>query len=373
MHLLDILTSPWAILPDKLEEIQAIYATHLRGEKIDIKGIEAKLGRTLENPPQEGYEVVKGVAILPIQGVMAKRMNMFSQISGGMSTELVARDLRAALADPAVHAIILDTDSPGGTVAGTPELAALVHAARDQKPIVAHVNGTMASAAYWVGSAARQIFISSGVSQVGSIGILARHMDVSRAEEARGIKTTLIYAGRYKAIANEFAPLSEEGRASMQSHVDYLYSQFVGAVASHRGVPVSTVLERMADGKVFIGDQAIEAGLVDGVSTLEELIDTLADGREPQPVNAAPARLKAQLTDFSSKHGHHNNFTEAHIMQTKRSETDVSEDALRRRWDSDVELRAEFLNDFAIFASYEKANAKGLTSHHGRPTERGGR
>lgn len=297
MKLLDIATAPWAILPDKLEEIQAIYATHMRGEKIDIKALEAKIGRPLDNPDQ-GYQVVNDVAIVPIHGVMAKRMNMFSQISGGMSTQLASRDLRAAAADPKVRGIILDVDSPGGTVDGTPELGAIVRAVAEQKPTVAFASGTMASAAYWVGSAAQSVFISSGVNMVGSIGVISRHMDISRAQESSGVKTTLIYAGRYKAIANEFEPLSEAGRAEMQSQVDYLYSQFVGAVAQHRGVPVSAVLDGMADGKVFVGEQAIQAGLVDGVSTMEDLIAMLSAGEVPK--NAVKNAAKSVNVNFDA-------------------------------------------------------------------------
>lgn len=88
----------------------------------------------------------------------------------------------------------------------------------------------------------------------------------------QGIKTTEITAGQYKRVASQYAPLSESGRASIQDTVDYLYSIFVGAVAKARGVSEDKVLQDMADGRVFIGQQAIAAGLVDGVSTLEGAI-----------------------------------------------------------------------------------------------------
>jgi ClpP class serine protease len=128
MKLLDIITAPWAIQPDKLLELQSIYATHLRGEKIDIAAIEQRLGRPLANEPK-GYDIVDGVAVLPIEGVSARKMNLLSQVSGGVSTELIGRDLRAALNDQAVHSIILAIDSPGGTVDGTQALASLVRQA----------------------------------------------------------------------------------------------------------------------------------------------------------------------------------------------------------------------------------------------------
>ena len=292
MKVIDILTAPWAIQPSKLLEIQGIYATHLRGDKIDVKGIEAAIGKPLNNQVQ-GYEVIDGVAVLPITGVISKRMNLFAQISGGVSTELVARDLKAAIADPAVNAIILQIDSPGGTVDGTETLANLVRQARAAKPTVAFADGMMASAAYWIGSAADKIFMSDSVAQIGSIGVVATHQDISAAEQARGVKTTEITAGKYKRAASQFAPLTESGRQTIQDQVDYLYSVFVQAVAENRGTSVDAVLENMADGRVFIGQQAIDAGLVDGVSTLDALIAQLSQQGAGALVSARkPAAIK---------------------------------------------------------------------------------
>lgn len=287
MKLLDILTSPWAIEPAKLLEIQAIYATHLRGDKIDIAGVEAKLGRSLNNE-QVRYSIQDGVAIIPIEGVIAKRANLFSQISGGVSTELIARDLRDAMNDPVVHSVILLIDSPGGTVDGTQALADIVASA--EKPIVTLASGTMASAAYWIGSAANSAYIADSTTVVGSIGVVATHTDVSKAEEQRGVKTTEIFAGQYKRIASNYAPLSKEGRQTIQDQVDYTYSLFVSAVAKNRGVSTDTVLNDMADGRIFIGQQAVDAGLVDGVSTIDALIAKLNHDRESGSSRAGVAR-----------------------------------------------------------------------------------
>lgn len=274
MRLLDVMNSPWAILPAQLQEIQNIYLTHLRGEKIDIKGVEERLGKKLKNDPKR-YEVNGSVAILPIEGVLAKKMNLFSEISGGTSTELIADDLKTILQDESIKAVILSIDSSGGSVDGTPELANAIFEARKKKRIIAHTSGNMASAAYWIGAAADAVFISSDVAQVGSIGVVATHVDKSRAEDMQGIKTTEIVAGKYKRISSQYAPLTPEGRQTIQEHLDYIYSVFVDDVAKFRGVGIDKVLTDMADGRVFIGKQAKKAGLVDGVSTLEELVTTL--------------------------------------------------------------------------------------------------
>ena len=296
MKLLDVITAPWAIEPSKLLEIQAIYATHLRGEKIDIAGVEARIGKPLANEIKT-YEVIDGVAVLPIEGVMAKRANMFMQISGGASMEIVARELQSAVDDPTVHSIILSIDSPGGTVDGTQSLANAIAKAGSIKPVVALASGTMASAAYWAGSAAQAVYIVDGTTAVGSIGVVATHRDMSGAEAQQGIKTTEVYAGQYKRIASAYEPLSKAGRQSIQDQVDYTYALFVGAVAQQRGVSEDKVLKDMADGRVFMGQQAIDAGLVDGVSTLGDLISKLnTDRASGQTMRAGAARNQANPT-----------------------------------------------------------------------------
>ena len=277
MKILDVLNSPWAIMPDKLREIQGIYATHLRGEKIDIKGIEAALGEPLNNVHTD-IDVIDGVAIVPIHGVIGKRLNLFSKISGGVSTELLKRDIQVALDDESVDSIMLDIDSPGGAVDGTQELANFIFEAREIKPIIALANGMMASAAYWIGAAAHEIHISSDTTMVGSIGVVAQHTDISESEKAFGVKTTEIVAGKFKRISSEHGPLTPEGRDDIQAKLDHIYSVFVSDVAKFRGVSTDQVLADMADGQVFIGKQAIDAGLVDGVFTLDQLLVDMSGG-----------------------------------------------------------------------------------------------
>lgn len=315
MRLLDVVTAPWAIQPEKLLEIRAIYETHLRGEKIDLKAVEARLGAPLANEPRP-YSVVGNVAVVPVVGVLAKRANLFMQVSGGTSTQMIQGWLAQAAADPAVNAIVLEIDSPGGQVDGVQQLADQIMQIRaDGKPVAAWINGVGASGAYWVASAAERITIADATTVVGSIGVVATHVDVSKREAALGMKTTEITAGKYKRIASSYAPLSDEGRATMQEHVDAIYSVFVEAVAANRGVSVETVLSDMADGRVFIGQQAVAAGLVDGVSTIDALIAELQPrpgaGRRVSPsTSGAPMnrdQLKAdhsELFEAVRKEGH---------------------------------------------------------------------
>lgn len=298
MRLIDILSSPWAIVPAKLVEIVEIYNTHLKGDKIDLKIIEAQIGKPL-NREEQGYEVIDGVAVIPIDGIISKKMNMFSKISGGASTQLIGRDFQQALNDPFVRAVILNIDSPGGSVDGTFELANMIFESRGRKPILAHTDGMMASAAYAIGSAADKIYISGDTTQVGSIGVMMTHYDYSAQDEKRGIKISHITAGKYKAIGVDSKPLSKEDREIIQGEVDYLYSGFVQDVARNRGATPDQVLSDMAEGRVFIGKMAIKAGLVDGVSTLDKLAYEYGSTNLPFITRAVvEARIQALLKEI---------------------------------------------------------------------------
>jgi signal peptide peptidase SppA len=273
MRIIDIINGPWAITPEMLQEVQNIYSVHLRGEKIDISAVEAAVGRSLDNS-SNGSWVQDGVAVIPINGVIAKKMNLFTQISGGVSSQVIAEDFSKAMNDPAIKGIVLHVDeSPGGTVGGIQQAADIMASYLGTKPVVTCADGLMASAAYWIGSVADEIYIADLTTEVGSIGVVAKHMDISGYEEKNGIKTTEITAGQYKRAVSQYKPLSEEGRALIQADLDQIYALFVETVASNRGVEVADVLSNMADGRVFLGKKAIEAGLVDGVSTLAECID----------------------------------------------------------------------------------------------------
>lgn len=303
MRIIDILSGPWAITSEMLIEIRSIYAKHLRGEKINVKDIEAATGKTLQRKEQ-GYEVVNRAAIIPIDGVIAKKMNLLMDISGGASTQLIERDIRAALDDPQVDRLILNVDSPGGTVDGTFELADFVFSQRGKKPIIAFTNGMMASAAYAIASAADMVYISGDTTQVGSIGVVTAHEDYSKLEEKFGVKTTEIYSGKYKRIVSQVSPLSDEGRKTLQDEIDYLYSVFVDAVAKHRGATTELVLSAMSTDvkRIFIGKQAIEAGLVDGVATLDQLIDGTAGVAVPNDTTKKEDEQIMTLDELKQKH-----------------------------------------------------------------------
>lgn len=261
---------PWAVTRAKLDEIDAFINLRLAGgivTEAEIDAIQGKSGPGAEDPP---YETINGVAVIPVWGTLSKRANMVSRMSGGTSTQLLVRNLHMAFEDPAVSAIVLDIDSPGGTVDGTKAAADYLLSMRGTKPVTAFADGLMASAAYWIGSAADRI-LASADAEVGSIGVALTHYDMSAHDEKAGIKRTVLSAGQYKRIASDEKPLSDEGRDYLQTMVDTYYSMFVDGVAKNRGVSTEAAIA-MADGKIHIGTAAVAAGLVDGIATLTEAI-----------------------------------------------------------------------------------------------------
>ena len=275
MRIIDVLTSPWAIEPEKFQQICAVYRRRVLEEKIDVAAFEAAYGKRQAEKP-ESYNVVNGTALIPLTGVLAKRMNLLSNISGGTSTRIFQLAMEDAVQNPDVKSIVVSIDSPGGTVDGTQAAMQSIRSARQYKRVVALADGMMASAAYWIGSAAESVYIADETTVVGSIGVVTTHEDWSRAEDAAGVRVTEITAGRYKRIASEHAPLSPEGRASIQEQVDAIYKVFVDDVAANRGRDAETVLRDMADGRVFTGKKAIDAGLADGIKSLPEVTALLS-------------------------------------------------------------------------------------------------
>lgn len=228
------------------------------------------------------YEAVgNGVAIVRLVGVLTKGISDYAWLTGGTSMKEASEGINNALTDTAIKGIILYIDSPGGTVDGTESLAKLIFEARGKKPIIVFSNGQICSAAYWIGAAADKIYISGKTIQVGGIGVVACHVDVTEKDKMFGEKITEITAGKYKRIAGNHSPLSDDGRAYLQDQVDSIYNVFIESVANYRKVPVKKVLS-MADGKIFIGQDALEVGLIDGICTFDEVIQVLS-APETQP------------------------------------------------------------------------------------------
>lgn len=217
------------------------------------------------------------VALIPITGALMPRSyrGVFGSVEG---MDVLRGKIGAAAGDDEVSAIVLDIDSPGGTVAGTIETAASVAAAAERKPVVAVANTLAASAAYWIASQASEVVMAPGAI-TGSVGVIAVHQNVGKALERLGIETTLLVSGARKADGNPFGPLSDTARKAMQARVDEFAEIFLATVASGRKISVKAARESAGDGQLMTSAEAVTARLADRVATLDQVIADLSAGK----------------------------------------------------------------------------------------------
>ena len=272
---------PWAILPNKLAILEEIVSRHVAGEKLGAEEVQARI----HGASRPADRRVGSVAVLPLFGTIFPRANMMTQVSGATSAEMFGAQFDELVNDAEIGAIVLDVDSPGGKVEGIEELSRKIFEARGRKPVVAVANHLMASAAYWIATAADEVVVSPS-GEVGSIGVFAVHQDVSRALDQEGVKVTLISEGKYKTEANPYEPLGEEARAAMQGNVAQYYDAFIESVARNRGVKPANVRNGFAAGRGGGARQAVELGMADRVGTLEETVNLMQN----IPAAAAPSR-----------------------------------------------------------------------------------
>jgi signal peptide peptidase SppA len=273
-HAVEIVTTPWALMPECIPAMLG---------RVAFSGREAKPVLTRG----QGANQSGAIAVLSLTGVISQHPDWFADTS----IDQFSADLLAAVSDPAVCAILISIDSPGGSVYGVQELAGMMMAAREQKPIVAFANSLAASAAYWIGCSASEFYCTPG-GEVGSIGVWQAHMDLSEALDHAGIKTTLISAGKFKTEGNPYQPLSEEAQAFMQSRVDDYYNDFVSMVATARGVDPDTVKNGMGQGRVLGAQDAKKANMIDGIMTFPQVVQRMQKKMTAStPKNGASTRI----------------------------------------------------------------------------------
>jgi signal peptide peptidase SppA len=273
------LATPWALMPERLSALATVISRWSQGEPAsEAAQFRVQTDRVLRDTRRQTSAAISGggIAVIPIYGVITQRGNMVDDVSGpGMvSTQLVTQMLRQAVADEAVSQILLDIDSPGGSVYGVSELGDAILSARAQKPVVAIANSLAASAAYWVGAQASEFYVTAG-GEVGSIGVWQAHFDYSQALAAEGVTPTMISAGKFKVEGNPYAPLSEEAQGFMQSRVDDYFQAFTKAVAKGRNLPVAQVRDGMGQGRVLGADAALAQNMVDGIASFDQVLSKM--------------------------------------------------------------------------------------------------
>ena len=270
---------PLAIHRPKLDVILSVL-----GARIGLADLAAPVGYT---PAARALGPPSGkVAVIPIHGTLVRRTSGIEAESGLASYTGIAAQLDAALASPEIAAILLDIDSPGGESGGVFDLADRIRAASEVKPVWAVANDMAFSAAYALASAATRVFVAR-TGGVGSIGVIAMHVDQSVKDAQDGVRYTAVFAGERKNDLNPHEPISNEAHAVLKAEVDRIYDLFVETVARHRGLDADAV--RATEAGLFFGSDAVATGLADAVGSLDDALTQLTQSLSPLPTQVATA------------------------------------------------------------------------------------
>ena len=250
--------TPLLVHRAKLDVILAVL-----GERLNLAAPAADLAIPV---PRVTPAQPSGIAVIPIHGTLVKRVLGMEAASGLTSYGGIAQEIDAALADPQVQGILLDIDSPGGEASGSFELARQIRHAATQKPVWAVANDAAYSAAYALAASAQRLIVTE-TGGVGSIGVIALHIDQSAKDAQEGYRYTAVTAGAHKNDFSPHHPLSDEAKAELQAEVDRLYGLFVEHVTAMRSLNADAV--RATEAGLYFGANAITAGLADAVSSFE--------------------------------------------------------------------------------------------------------
>lgn len=285
--------TPLLIARPKLDVILSVL-----GSRIGLPDLD--MAMPLPMPRQSATSAQAGIAVIPVVGTLVRRSMGIEAASGLMSYGEIEARLDAALADPQVAGILLDLDSPGGEASGVFELAERIRAASTIKPIWAHANDAAYSAAFAIAAACQRLTLSQ-TAGVGSIGVIALHVDQSVKDAKDGLNYTSVFAGSHKNDFSPHEPLTPQATTALQTEVDRLYDIFVNQVGQMRGIGPDAV--RATEAGLFYGEQAVAAGLADAVmpfdAVMTEFTDALAAKQrlaQPGVPRASPRSLSTQST-----------------------------------------------------------------------------
>ncbi|BET30741.1 hypothetical protein wNi1_11010 [Wolbachia pipientis] len=211
---------------------------------------------------------IEKTAVIAIHGILTKKPGAFDDFLGMTSYEKIQEEIEEALSNKDIETILLDIDSPGGEVNGIFDLADFIYESRAKKRIIAIANDDAYSAAYAIASSAEKVFVSR-TSGIGSIGVIASHIDQSGFDEKQGIKYTTVFAGSRKNDLNPHEPMTSESLESLQKEVDRLYEMFVQLIARNRGLSIEKI--RSTEAGLYFGEKAVEIGLADGITILSSI------------------------------------------------------------------------------------------------------
>jgi signal peptide peptidase SppA len=255
------------------------------------------------SPPPQCYRVVDGIAVIRVGGIMLTQPDFVDQFLGGFTdTRDITRQVELAGVDSAVKAILLRTDSPGGSVDGLAELGDAVRAAARRKPTIGQVEGMAASAAYYAIAGASEI-VAGRMDMVGSVGTIVTIYDVSKAFGEAGIRTVVISTGALKGVGTMGSELTADEEKYLRSIVDAYFADFRRTVMSGRGTHLNLAdWSEIATGKVFVAPDAMRLGLIDKFGRMGDTMAALARLADDfQRTRARVQRLRLALGDIDAR------------------------------------------------------------------------
>lgn len=278
-----VYNTPLMIHPEKALAIESVLRRHAVGAPPTAVSAEFR-----ENRQSKPYQVTEGgTAVISVYGTLVHRAMGIEALSGLAGYTRLATRLQAAVRDRDVERILLDIDSPGGEVSGLYDLTSKIVAARGFKPVWGIANESAFSAAYAIGSAVTRL-VAPQTADVGSIGVIAMHVDQSVRDEKQGMHYTAIYAGAHKNDFNPHQPLKKSAATWLQKEVDRLYTMFVEHVATYRSLSAEAVSGTEAG--VFNADDALDIGLIDEITGFDEVIEAMESTPAGQTVVSAPSQ-----------------------------------------------------------------------------------
>lgn len=290
--------TPLLIRPSKLAVILNVIGPRigLSEGAIQVQGLfdpddEDDAAQTAEQ--RAPYAVTPdGIACIGIEGTLVKKAGWLDAMSGMMGYDSIAMQLRMACNDNAIRGIMLCLDTPGGEVSGLYDLTDEIYNARAVKPVYAISDDSAFSAGYAIACSAEKVFVTR-TGGVGSIGVIAVHVDQSKMDEKVGLKYTAVYAGAHKNDFSSHAPLSEEAHALLKAEIDRCYDMFVDTVARGRNMKDNAI--RKTEAKCFWGAEALAVGLADQVGNCDDALDAMRSAIKAKSQARVPASAVAQI------------------------------------------------------------------------------
>jgi signal peptide peptidase SppA len=333
---------PWAMSPDWLAALAEVVERRANGEEITpekfaeaakqhsqisrhatILGQTAANGEAIDFMVTEAGLVARGrggeqrvdgsspeagsvIAVISVMGVIAQHAHQVESISGpgGTSTQRVGESLDRAMADPAVKAVVFNVDSPGGNVHGVQELADKMMGHRGKKPMIAQVNSTAGSAAYWIIANCDEIVVPPS-GEVGSVGVYCLHANVQGKNEKDGVAYTFIKAddSPFKVEGNPYEPIEGDALKYRQAQTNSYMQDFLSGISRGRGVPVAKVRSDFGQGRMKRAKEAVASGMADKIGTMEQTLQRVAKMKAGQGMRAldqAPTNLALTFADGSA-------------------------------------------------------------------------